>query len=147
MVQGCPTPCGLVITRARYINALSDDIEYLNSRDATIMGSRNGHAAVYMWYTVTMKGYEGFRQDVHKCLKNAHYLHSLLFSKGIRTMLNERSSTVVFEKPRSTAFVRKWQLACQGDIAHVVVMPNITKEKIDSFVEELVKTRQSVQTE
>ena len=145
VVQGCPTPCGLVITRARYINALSDDIEYLNSRDATIMGSRNGHAAVYMWYTVTMKGYEGFRQDVHKCLKNAHYLHSLLFSKGIRTMLNERSSTVVFEKPTSTAFVRKWQLACQGDIAHVVVMPNITKEKIEAFVEELVQTRKSAQ--
>lgn len=139
--MGCPTPCGLVITRSRYINALSDDIEYLNSRDATIMGSRNGHAAIYMWYTLTMKGYEGFREDVKRCLKNAHYLHSLLFSQGIRTMLNERSSTVVFEKPRSEKFVRKWQLACQGDIAHVVVMPNITKEKIEAFVKELCETR------
>ena len=130
-----------MITRSRYINALSDDIEYLNSRDATIMGSRNGHAAIYMWYTLTMKGYEGFREDVKRCLKNAHYLHSLLFSQGIRTMLNERSSTVVFEKPRSEKFVRKWQLACQGDIAHVVVMPIITKEKIEAFVKELCETR------
>ncbi|QDZ20871.1 pyridoxal phosphate-dependent transferase [Chloropicon primus] len=139
--MGCPTPCGLVITRSKYIDALSDDIEYLNSRDATIMGSRNGHAAIYMWYTLTMKGYEGFTEDVKKCLKNAHYLHSLLFSKGIRTMLNERSSTVVFEKPNCGEFIRKWQLACQADIAHVVVMPNITKEKIDQFVGELMESR------
>jgi histidine decarboxylase len=143
--MGCPTPCGLVITRAKHIESLSSDIEYLNSRDATIMGSRNGHAAIFMWYTLTMKGYEGFRQDVQKCLKNAHYLHSLLFSKGIRTMLNERSSTVVFEKPECQRFVRKWQLACQGDIAHVVVMPNIDREKIEAFVKELVETRETKQ--
>ena len=31
------------------------DVEYLNSRDATIMGSRNGHAPIYMWYTFTRK--------------------------------------------------------------------------------------------
>jgi hypothetical protein len=29
--------------------ALSSDVEYLNSRDATIMGSRNGHAPIYLW--------------------------------------------------------------------------------------------------
>jgi hypothetical protein len=35
--------------------ALSSDVEYLNSRDATIMGSRNGHAPIYLWYTLTRK--------------------------------------------------------------------------------------------
>ncbi len=88
-----------------------------------------------------MKGYEGFREDVEKCLKNAHYLHSMLFDAGVRSMLNERSSTVVFEKPPCQKFVRKWQLACQGDIAHVVVMPNIDGKKIETFVKELVQVR------
>lgn len=50
------------------------DIAYLNSRDATIMGSRNGHAPIYMWYTLTRKGYEGMRKDVERCLRNAHLL-------------------------------------------------------------------------
>lgn len=45
----------------------------------------------------------------------------MLKRAGIRTMLNELSSTVVFERPTEEAFVRKWQLACEGDIAHVVV--------------------------
>lgn len=71
---GAPVPCGIVITRMRYIKALSSNVEYLNSRDATIMGSRNGHAPIFMWYTLTCKGYEGMRKDVEKCLRNAHLL-------------------------------------------------------------------------
>ena len=54
--------------------ALSTDVEYLNSRDATIMGSRNGHAPIYLWLTLTRKGYEGIRKDVQRCLRNAHLL-------------------------------------------------------------------------
>ena len=71
---GAPVPCGVVITRTRYVEALANNIEYLNSRDATIMGSRNGHAPIYLWYTLTRKGYEGMRLDVERCLLNAHKL-------------------------------------------------------------------------
>ena len=39
-----------------------------------VQGSRNGHAPIYMWYTLTRKGYEGMRKDVEKCLRNAHLL-------------------------------------------------------------------------
>jgi glutamate/tyrosine decarboxylase-like PLP-dependent enzyme len=46
---GAPVPCGVVMTRLRHIRGVSNDVEYLNSRDATIMGSRNGHAPIYMW--------------------------------------------------------------------------------------------------
>ena len=58
----------------QYVAALSNDVEYLNSRDATIMGSRNGHAPIYMWFTLTRKGYQGMRKDVERCLRNAHLL-------------------------------------------------------------------------
>lgn len=60
---------------------------------------------------------------------------------GIKTMLNELSNTVVFERPKEEAFVRKWQLACEGDIAHVVVMPNITLNKLEEFVQDYVNSR------
>jgi len=56
-------------------------------------------------------------------------------------MLNELSSTVVFERPLDEEFVRRWQLACQGNIAHVVVMPSVTIEKLDDFLNELVDKR------
>ena len=138
---GAPVPCGVVMTRLRHIKGVSSDVEYLNSRDATIMGSRNGHAPIYMWYTFTLKGYDGMRKDVEKCLRNAHLLKEMLDGAGIKTMLNELSSTVVFERPEEELFVRKWQLACEGDIAHVVVMPNITVAKLEKFVSELIESR------
>ena len=66
--------CLRSLASTQYVAALSSDVEYLNSRDATIMGSRNGHAPVYMWTTLTRKGYEGMRKDVERCLRNAHLL-------------------------------------------------------------------------
>ena len=73
--------------------------------------------------------------DVEKCMRNAATLQSMLLSAGIKTMLNELSNTVVFERPMEEDFVRKWQLACEGDIAHVVVMPNIGIDKLEEFVQ------------
>ncbi|CAI6006186.1 unnamed protein product [Closterium sp. NIES-64] len=111
---GCPMPCGVQIMRRCYLSALSSDIEYLASRDATIMGSRNGHAPIFLWYTLNKKGYRGFRKDVQRCLRNALHLHARLRAAGFGAMLNTLSSTVVFERPEEEAFVRRWQLACQG---------------------------------
>ncbi|KAG4945375.1 Serine decarboxylase 1 [Glycine soja] len=138
---GCPMPCGVQITRLEYVNALARDVEYLASRDATIMGSRNGHAPIFLWYTLNRKGYRGFQKEVQKCLRNAHYFKGRLVEAGIGAMLNELSSTVVFERPHDEEFIRKWQLACKGNIAHVVVMPNITIEKLDDFLNELLDKR------
>jgi len=134
-------PCGVQITRLDYVNALSRDVEYLASRDATIMGSRNGHAPIFLWYTLNRKGYRGFQKEVQKCLRNAHYFKDRLVEAGIGAMLNELSSTVVFERPHDEEFIRRWQLACKGNIAHVVVMPNITIEKLDDFLNELLEKR------
>jgi len=134
-------PCGVQITRMEHINVLSSNVEYLASRDATIMGSRNGHAPIFLWYTLNRKGYKGFQKEVQKCLRNAYYLKDRLRDAGISAMLNELSSTVVFERPIDEDFVRRWQLACQGNIAHVVVMPSVTIEKLDDFVNELVEKR------
>ncbi|GMH17104.1 hypothetical protein Nepgr_018945 [Nepenthes gracilis] len=138
---GCPMPCGVQIMRIEHIHALSRNVEYLASRDATIMGSRNGHAPIFLWYTLNRKGYRGFQKEVQKCLRNAYYLKDRLRDAGISAMLNELSSTVVFERPADEEFVRRWQLACQGNIAHVVVMPNVTVEKLNTFLDELVRVR------
>ncbi|KAG6390496.1 hypothetical protein SASPL_148231 [Salvia splendens] len=138
---GCPMPCGVQITRLKHINALSSNVGYLASRDATIMGSRNGHAPIFLWYTLNSKGYKGFQKEVQKCVRNAHYLKDRLRDAGISVMLNELSSTVVFERPRDEEFVRRWQLACERNMAHIVVMPNVTIEKLDCFLNELIQGR------
>ena len=82
----------------------SRDIEYLNSTDTTIMGSRNGQASLAMWcvpptqptavdarrYALQRKnGVEGLEADSVKCFENALYLNSLFQKQGISSMLNE----------------------------------------------------------
>jgi histidine decarboxylase len=138
---GSPVPCGVVMTRKNLVAKLASDIEYINSRDATIMGSRNGHAPIYFWYTLCKKGIEYIKQNVEQCIDNAHYLLYELRKHGIDAMLNDLSSTVVFQRPKDEAFIRKWQLACAGPYAHVVVMPNIDKVKLDIFVNDLITSQ------
>ncbi|KAJ1425001.1 Pyridoxal-phosphate binding site [Sesbania bispinosa] len=138
---GCPIPCSVVITRLEYINALSRDVEYIASRDVTITGSRCGHAPIFIWYALQKKGLLGLKKEVEKCIMNARHLWNKLRDNGIGAMLNNFSITVVFEKPLDDDFTRRWNLACKGNITHVVVMQHVTIEMLDSFVSEFLQKR------
>ena len=61
---GCPMPCGIALCRKEHVEKVEQHIDYLNSVDTTIMGSRNGQAALYMWYSLRKKGVEGIERDV-----------------------------------------------------------------------------------
>ena len=111
-------------------------IEYLNSVDSTITGSRNGLSSLFIWNVIKSKGVIGFREDVEKTMINANYLLEELRKRKISSFKNSLSSTVVLERPNQE-FVKKWQLACTGDIAHVVVMPSVDIGKLDLFLKEI----------
>jgi histidine decarboxylase len=134
---GAPMPCGVALSRKEHVQRLEQRIDYLNSVDTTIMGSRNGQAALYLWYSLRKKGVAGIKRDVVHCMDTARYLQDKLRAIGLTCRLNDLSSTVVLERPMDDGFIKRWQLACDNDIAHVVVMPNVTPYKIDRFVEEL----------
>ena len=134
-------PCGVAITRRKHVEKVEQRIEYLNSVDTTIMGSRNGQAPLFMWYSLKRKGMQGIKRDVQHCMDTATYLRDELKKAGILAQLNDLSSTVVMERPVEETLVQQWQLACEEDIAHVVVMPNVTREKIDVFVSAFKESR------
>ena len=75
------------------------------------------------------------------CMETAQYLRDKITDAGLTCRLNDLSCTVVLERPMDDKFIKRWQLACEEDIAHVVVMPNVTKNKINKFVEELVECK------
>jgi len=135
---GCPMPCGITLARKEHVKNVEQRIDYLNSVDTTIMGSRNGQAALYLWYSLRKKGVDGIQRDVVHCMETAQYLRQKISEAGMTCRLNDLSCTVVLERPMDDRLIKRWQLACEEDIAHVVVMPNITIEKIDKFVKELV---------
>jgi len=136
---GCPMPCGIAIARKQHVKKVEQHIDYLNSVDTTIMGSRNGQAPLYIWYSLRKKGLQGIKRDVEHCMDTARYLRDKLSDKGLICRLNDLSSTVVLERPMDDSLIKRWQLACEQDIAHVVVMPNVTRPKIDQFVDELIQ--------
>lgn len=74
-------------------------------------------------------------------METARYLRDKITDAGLSCRLNDLSSTVVLERPLDESLIKRWQLACEEDIAHVVVMPNVTAAKIDKFVEELVECK------
>lgn len=130
-----------MITRLEHINTVSRDVEIIASRDATIMGSRSGHAPIFLWYALKNKGLMELENEVHKCIASARYLFEKLRNGGIGAMLNKFSNIVVFEKPLDDDFTHRWNLACSGNVAHVVVMQHVTIEKLDTFVTEFLQKR------
>ncbi|XP_031121719.1 histidine decarboxylase-like [Ipomoea triloba] len=140
---GCPMPCGIQITRKSLIHNISRNVEYIASVDATISGSRNGHAPIFLWYRLSTKGRAGLREDAERCVETARHLRDRFHGAGITAMLNENSITVVFERPEDREFVRHWQLSCVRDMAHVIVMPGVTAVALDAFFNDLVLRRAS----
>lgn len=85
---GCPMPCGVVITRKEHMQRFARDVEYLNSTDSTIMGSRNGQASLAMWYALQQKnGVEGLIKEAGVCFANAKFLYNLFKEAGVKSML------------------------------------------------------------
>jgi histidine decarboxylase len=118
---GCPMPCGVTLCRDVHVRRVAQHIGYLNSSDTTIMGSRNGHAALHMWYLLRAKGVAGLQREVEYCRQTARLLRDQLWRAGIACQMNQHSNTVVFERPASKFLIQKYQLACENDVAHVVV--------------------------
>jgi histidine decarboxylase len=99
--------------------------------------SRNGHAALYLWYAIT-KRKNAFAGEVKNSRKNAEYLRDKLVAAQLNATLTPFSTTVVLPKPAAPV-VKKWQLATWGDRAHFIVMQNHTPAVIDEFVADIRK--------
>lgn len=133
---GSPLPCGVVLTKKSYVEKVETLIEYIGSKDTTILGSRNGHSSLILWQAIKTRGYSGFAREAATCIENAQYLYKQLSLRKYPCLLNDFSNTVVFAKP-SLQLIKRWQLAVLDDWAHIIVMQNIDKQKIDSFLDEL----------
>ena len=124
---GMPFPSGVVLARRRHVDRIKSVVEYIGSNDTTISGSRNALSPIL--FNDALQNY-----DVIK--KNVEYTESLtqyLVKNLPNAQNNSFSNTVYFRKP-SNELCRKYMLAVEGDIAHIVVMPSVKKEVLDEFI-------------
>ena len=136
---GSPMPCGIVVARKDYVDRVGSSVEYIGALDTTLSGSRNGHSTLLLWYAIEKNKKIGFKNMIQRCLEVAEYTYSELSKRGLNPYLAKHSITVVFDRP-SEKMINKWQLAYQGDKAHIITMPHVSKLLIDEFLKDLDKS-------
>jgi len=145
---GIDEPCGLFFTTKDVMAEQNPyEISYLNGSMPMINCSRAALNPLKFYWIIQTVGADGLRAQACGMLENAAYLKAKLDEIGWPCWISdERSNTVFFAKP-CDEIMEKYSLAPDfdprfgGDLAHVVVMQNATKDLLDRFVEDL-KARQ-----
>ena len=137
---GSPLPCGVALTRREYVARVARSIEYVGVLDTTLSGSRSAFAPLVLWYALQKHGLDGYRDIVQRSLDTAEYAVNRFLDAGIPAWRNRNSVTVVICRP-SPEVVRRWQMAPYEDIAHLLTMPHVTREKIDAVVDDCVRDK------
>ena len=130
---GAPLPCGVVLTKRPYVERVGRAIEYVGVEDTTLSGSRNAFTPLLLWHAFARYGHDGFRKLVAGSLDTAEYAVGQFNERGIPAWRHKNSITVVFPRPAPEVF-RKWQMAPEGDITHIITMPHVTRQMIDEIV-------------
>ncbi|MEK7082759.1 MAG: histidine decarboxylase, partial [Patescibacteria group bacterium] len=133
---GSPMPCGIVIARKKDVERVKQHIEYIGAPDTSLTGSRNGHTPLFMWYAINRFGIKGFKEIIASCLDMTQYTLERLKEISWEGQAEKFSVTIVMKRP-SEKIAKKWQLAVEKDIAHLLIMPHVSKKQIDAFIEDL----------
>jgi histidine decarboxylase len=137
---GSPIPCGVVLAKKSNVDRVAQSVEYIGTLDTTLTGSRNAIAPLFLWYAFHTVGIEGFRRMIPQCLAMADYAITKLNEAGCHAWRHPVSNTVVFDRPPA-AVTQQWQLACHGELSHVITMPHVTEACIDRLITDLVNAQ------
>ena len=142
---GIDSPSGLFFcTRETYDNQNNFNVTYLNSNMKMINCSRDAIQPLKFWWLIQRVGYNQWAKQAERMLDNSAYLKLQLDKIGWPCWRNHYSNTVFFKRP-SKEVCYEYTLALGyddhfgGDLAHIVVMQHVTKDKIDKFVKVLAK--------
>lgn len=104
--------------------------------------SRDAIQPLKFWWLIKKVGKEEWGKQATAMLECTKYLADELEKIGWPHWVNDYSNTVFFKRP-SKAIIDKYILAggyderYGGDLNHVVVMQQVTKEAIDGFIDDL----------
>ncbi|MFM1797852.1 MAG: hypothetical protein RLZZ117_130 [Cyanobacteriota bacterium] len=135
---GAPIPCGVLLSHSDPIRPFEGSAEYVGSLDTTLAGSRDGISALALWLVIERLGAQGLAELAGESLQLAEAFAGRMERHSIPVSRDEHSCIVVFPRPPE-AVARHWQLATRGDFAHIVCVPGVTSESLDSFLEEWIQ--------
>jgi histidine decarboxylase len=133
---GSPLPCGVVLAKQKNVDRIAQSVEYIETLDTTLSGSRNAMTPLFLWYAFHTIGLQGFQQIIPACLKVADYAVQQLQQLDCHAWRHLYSNTVVFDRPAANV-TQRWQLACQGTISHLITMPHVTTAQVDRLLADM----------
>ncbi len=133
---GSPLPCGVVLAKQKNVDRIARSVEYIETLDTTLSGSRSAITPLFMWYAFQTIGLAGFQKIVPACLEVADYAVQQLQQLDCHAWRHPYSNTVVFDRPTATV-TQRWQLACQGNISHLIAMPHVTPAYVDRLLADM----------
>lgn len=140
---GIDSPSGLFLcTRDVYNNQADFNVTYLNGNMRMTNCSRDAVQPLKFWWLIQKVGTKKWAEQATQMMECTAYLKLQLDKIGWPAWVNDYSNTVFFRRP-STEIVSLYTLAqgyddnFGGELAHIVVMQHITKEKIDKFIDAL----------
>ena len=144
---GIDSPSGLFLcTKETYDNQDNFQVTYLNGNMKMINCSRDAVQPLKFWWMIRKVGFEQWSKQANGMMECTAYLKAQLDKIGWPCWRNEYSNTVFFKRP-SKEICDEYVLALGyderfgGDLAHVVVMQHVTKEKIDKFIAALKNSK------
>jgi histidine decarboxylase len=135
---GTPFPCGAVVLR-RSLRDWITRAEATDTGDTAIGGTRNGHAALLLWYALRRLGRTGLRQRAEQTVALAEYLAHQLTEIGWSAWRNPNAFTVLLKAP-PTELANRWRLSIVDGWSRVVCLPGVTRDQLDRFVTDLHET-------
>ena len=115
---------------------------YLNCSMPMINCSRSAMTPLKFWWILQHTSAEDFTEQTAKFLENARWLKDELDKMNWPAWLEPMSNTVYFKRP-SESVAKKYDLAPDfderlgGELAHIVVMQHVTKERLRVFLDDL----------
>ena len=120
---GAPLPCGIVLTRKHLVETFWDG-PWSSSASTTppcpVPATASPRSCSGTPSTATAKTHGGLR--VRGMLDTAEHAVQRFNEHGINAWRHRNSPTVVFDRPSQEVFDR-WQIAPEGDVAHIITMP------------------------
>jgi len=140
-------PCGFLLLRdKKWLDEIKVRSKCTHTKfQVTLLGTRPGAAAAAAYAVMYFLGYEGYEKVARRCMENTRWLTNLLDKAGIEYIEPElnlvaikvKNAFEVAEKLKE----RRWYVGFdeENGIIRIVVMPHVSREMINKFVEDLEK--------
>jgi tyrosine decarboxylase/aspartate 1-decarboxylase len=134
-----------LIRREEDLSSIAVESPYLTSlRSSSLLGTRSSAGVAALYFAIKALGREGYRENVKRCMENTRFLADKVKGIGLGIPIEPVMNIcgIIVDDPvrvRDELDRRDWKVSMSRhpDCLRVVVMPHVTKQVIDAFVQDL----------